>query len=360
MHPEPTIDLQLLALPESAGSSLYGMYDVLKTCGRVWREISRLESAPDLFQTRIVSTSIEPFRCGYDIPVMPEVAIGSGNTPNIIVITDFWLSPDESLIDKHAELKAWLSRCWADGTTIYSACSGSVLLAAAGLLDGMSATSHWVYQDLFDTEFPKVTFDPQPTLCFSDPSGRLVTAGGASSWHDLALYIISRHISPAEAIQTAKFFLMKWHAEGQLPYSNRVRRRPHADSAVRRAELWLADNLRSQDPVAEVVEVIGIPERSLKRRFTKATGTSLIQYIQNLRVEAAKEALESSRQTIDEVAYNVGYENVAFFRRLFRRSVGLSPSEYRRLYEPFQKSNVPVLGNGSGGHNELKPPTRLF
>ncbi len=128
---------------------------------------------------------------------------------------------------------------------------------------------------------------------------------------------------------------MKWHSEGQLPYAKLVKRLPHADNVVRRAEDWLADHFREPDPVASVVSVCQISGRSLKRRFREATGKTLISYAQNLRIEAAKRQLEESGQAIDEIAVDVGYENVAFFRRLFRRSTGLSPGEYRRMFQPF-------------------------
>ncbi len=331
------VDAQLLALPETAGSALYGMFDVLKTSGTLWREISGAERGPDPIRPRIVSTAAEPFRCGNGIPIEPEIAIGPGNVPEVLVITDFWLPTSDSLTTRHDGLKAWLVHCWSRGTAIYSACSGSVLLAAAGLLDGRAATSHWAYADLFRVHFPKVSFDPSPNICFSDPSGRMVTAGGATTWHDLALHIIARHVSPGEAIMTAKFFLMKWHAEGQLPYANQVCQRPHADSAVRRAEDWLAANITALDPVAGAVAAAGLPERSLKRRFREATGTTPIAYVQSLRVEAAKQLLELSRKPVEDVAAEVGYENVAFFRRLFKRSTGLGPLEYRRLFAPLME-----------------------
>ncbi|MEM8596381.1 MAG: DJ-1/PfpI family protein, partial [Pseudomonadota bacterium] len=230
-HP---VDAQILALPETAASALYGMFDVLRTTGCGWREISGSERGPDRIHPRIVAPTREPFRCGYGILIEPDLAIGADNVPEVLVIPDFWLAPTDALTDRYTALKAWIVNCWAQGTAIYSACSGSVLLAASGLLDGRPATSHWAYADLFRDQFPKVSFDPKPNLCFSDPSGRLVTGGGATTWHDLALHIIARHVSPGESLMTAKFFLMKWHAEGQLPYANQVCQRPHADSAVRR------------------------------------------------------------------------------------------------------------------------------
>ena len=181
-------------------------------------------------------------------------------------------------------------------------------------------------------------FDPAPTICISSSDGRLVTAGGASAWHDLALHIIARHISPGEAVQVAKLFLFRWHNEGQMPYANSLRRVAHADSVVRRAEDWLSEHFRDADPVAGAVAACGIAERSLKRRFRQATGLTLIAYAQYLRVEAAKQELETGHQPVDRIAVSVGYENVAFFRRLFKRCTGVSPGEYRRMFKPMQRS----------------------
>lgn len=336
-----TIDVQLLALPESSGAALYGMLEVLSTAGRPMRESNGMDAAPSTFVPRIVSTSREPFSCAHAIPVTPDCTIDDASIPSVLIVTEFWIASGDDMTDRYDDVKEWLRKCWKAGTTIYSTCVGSVLLAGAGLLDGRPATSHWAFEDLFRRSFPKVKFDPSPSICFSDPSGRLVTAAGATSWHDLALHIIAHHISPEEAILTAKFFLLNLHPDGQLPYANRISRRPHADNIVRRAETWLAGNFRDPDPVAGVVEAIGIPERSLKRRFSQATGQTLIGYAQNLRVEAAKRLLESSQASVEEIAFDVGYENVAFFRRLFKRCSGLGPSAYRRLYRPFEFNAIP-------------------
>jgi transcriptional regulator GlxA family with amidase domain len=213
-----------------------------------------------------------------------------------------------------------------------------VLLAAAGLLDGREATSHWGYEDLFRKSFPKVRFNSAPNLVIADRTGRIVTAGGTTSWHDLAIHIISRHCSPGEALRIAKVYLLKWHSEGQLPYASLVRRQPHADSIVRKAESWLAENFRTTHAVAAVVEHCDIPERSLKRRFTTATGSALIAYVQNLRIEEAKRLLESGAQAADDIAASVRYENPAFFPRLFKRSTGLTPGAYRRMFKPLHSA----------------------
>lgn len=225
---------------------------------------------------------------------------------------------------------------------LYSACSGAVMLAETGLLDGCDATSHWGYQDLFRERYPKVRFRPEPNLVFADPEGRIVTAGGTTSWHDLAIHIISRHCSPGEALRIAKVYLLKWHGEGQLPYATLVRRLPHADSLVRSCEEWLAGDFQASGAIRRVVEKAGIPERTLKRRFKAATGVTLIDYLQNLRIEEAKRLLESGHLPVEEISTSVSYEDASFFRRLFKRRTGLTPSQYRRMFQPVSGSREPA------------------
>jgi transcriptional regulator GlxA family with amidase domain len=328
------IDATILALPETAGSALYGMVDVLAATGTLWRELVGEDPGLPLIRPRIASLGRRPFRCGNGIPVSPEATIEEASRPAIVIVPELWLAPTDDMRDRYEGVKDWLRRCHKGGSTLYSACSGSVLLAAAGLLDGREATSHWGYTDLFRRSFPKVRFNPAPSLVLADRSGCIVTAGGTTSWHDLAIHIISRHCSPGEALRIAKVYLLKWHGEGQLPYASLVRRQPHADSVVRRAESWLAEHFRMAHAVAAVLKHCAIPERSLKRRFTTATGSALITYVQNLRIEEAKRLLEAGDSPAEDVAALVGYENPAFFRRLFKRVTGLTPGGYRRMFQP--------------------------
>ncbi len=337
--PNPkNIDALILALPETAGSALYGMVDVLAATGTLWRELSGEDPGDKLIAPRIVSLSRAPFQCGNGIPVAPHLSIAEATAPQVLILPELWLAPNDDMRERYAELKNWIRTCHRNGATIYTACSGSVLLAATGLLDGCEATSHWGYEDLFRRSFPSVRFNPAPNLVIADQAGRIVTAGGTTSWHDLALHIISRHVSPGEALRISKVYLLKWHAEGQLPYANLVRRQPHADSVVRRAEEWLAIHFREDNAVSGVVTACGVPERSLNRRFKTATGSTLIAHVQNLRIEEAKRLLETDSASADEIAAIVGYDNPAFFRRLFRRCTGLTPGVYRRMFRPFAET----------------------
>ena len=331
---EPGVEALILALPETAGSALYGMFDVLAATGTLWNELVGAETSRGLIRPRIVSLTKAPFRCGNGIPVNPDLAIQDAAKPDIVIVPELWLAPSDDIGGRYGELKDWLCQCHRAGSHIYSACSGSVLLAASGLLDRRDATSHWGYEDLFRKSFPQVRFNPEPNLVFADPGGRIVTAGGTSSWHDLAIHVIARHCSPGEAMRIAKVYLMKLHSEGQLPFAALVRHQPHADSVVRRAEEWLSTHFRETNVVSTVVTVCGIPERSLKRRFKTATGSTLIGHVQNLRIEEAKRLLEEGELAADDIAPLAGYENAAFFRRLFKRATGLTPGQYRRMFQP--------------------------
>ena len=326
------LDTLIVPVPETAGSALYGMVDVLMAAGNLWQTLVRSEPVAAPFRVRIVSPSARPFRCGNGVPVIPDVAVRDNPRGDIVVLPELWLGPDQHLGGRYANLLEWIRARYGAGSCVYSACSGALMLAETGLLDGRDATSHWGYQDLFQRRYPQIRFRPEPSLCFSDRAGRIVTAGGTTSWHDLALHIIGRHASPGEALRIAKVYLLKWHDEGQLPYAPLVRLQPHPDAAVRTCEAWLAQHYRQPGAVARVVRHARMPERTLKRRFKLATGLTLIDYLQNLRIEEAKRLLETTDRAADEISAEVGYEDPSFFRRLFRRRTGLAPREYRRMF----------------------------
>jgi len=326
------IEVLIVAIPETAGSALYGMLDVLSATGAIWQTLLRSDDARQYFRVRIVSPDGHLFSCGNGIPVNPDCAVDDDPSASIVILPELWLGPDQTLHGCYPELVAWLQRRHRQGTHLYSTCSGAILLAETGLLDGCPATSHWGYQDLFNRRFPKVRFDPAPNLVYADPGGRIVTAGGTTSWHDLALHIIARHVSPGEALRIAKVYLLKWHDEGELPYAALVRPLPHGDAVVRKTEEWLKEHFRRIDAIGRAVAHAGIPERTLKRRFKAATGVTLIDYLQNLRIEQSKQLLETGAMPVEEISEQAGYSDTSFFRRLFKRRVGLTPVAYRRMF----------------------------
>jgi transcriptional regulator GlxA family with amidase domain len=336
------VEVLIVAVPETSGSALYGMLDVLLAAGNIWQTLVRADSVQTPFRVRIIAPSEAAFTCGNGIPVVPDCSVADNPWADIVILPELWLGPDEDIRGRHPDLMEWIRQSYKQGSTLYSACSGAIMLAATGLLDNCEATSHWAYQELFRTCYPKVRFRPEPNLVFADAAGRIVTAGGTTSWHDLALHIISRHCSPGEALRIAKVYLLKWHGEGQLPYTTLVRRSPHADSAVRACERWLAEHYLEADAIKQVVEFSGLPERTLKRRFKAATGSTLIEYLQHLRIEEAKRLLETGKLPVDEISVAVSYEDPSFFRRLFKRCTGLTPSQYRRMFQPVSRTGAGV------------------
>ena len=182
------VDVLIVAVPETAGSALYGMLDVLLAAGNIWQTLARTGSEQTLFRVRIVSPTAESFTCGNGIPVVPDCAVADNPGAAILILPELWLGPDEDIHGRYPELMDWIRLRYKEGSTLYSACSGSVMLAETGLLDGCDATSHWGYQDLFNKHYPKVHFRPEPNLVFADAAGRIVTAGGTTSWHDLHPY----------------------------------------------------------------------------------------------------------------------------------------------------------------------------
>lgn len=356
----PPFETFVVAIPETAGSALYGMVDVLSVTGSIWQTLARRGPISTPFSVHLVSPTRERFHCGHRIPVEPTAAISDKPRADIVIVPELWLGPDEHMGGRYPDLVAWIRSQYEAGACVYSACSGALLLAETGLLDGRGATSHWGYRELFRARFPQIRFQPEPNLCFADAGGRIVTAGGTTSWHDLALHIIARHVSPGEALRIAQVYLLKWHADGQLPFAPLVTPLPHGDAAVRSCEQWLREHYRETGVVARAVAQSKLPERTLKRRFKHATGTALIDYVQNLRIEEARRLLETTDTAVDEVCFEVGYEDPSFFRRLFRRRTGVSPAQYRRAFKPIHEAGQSrAAGSARGISGRVSHSTRL-
>ena len=203
---------------------------------------------------------------------------------------------------------------------------------------GRQATTHWAYAPLFRELFPEVTLHVERLLVQSGPGHRVVCSGGASSWQDLALLLVAKHGGTEEAIRMSKLFLYQWHRDGQLPYASMVENVKHGDGMILRCQQWIAQHYERQDIVAQVVRESGLPKRSFDRRFRAATGYSPLAYIQTLRVEEAKQLLETSTVAVEKIGRQVGYEDAASFRRLFRRLTGIAPGDYRRKFQPPRSS----------------------
>ena len=162
------------------------------------------------------------------------------------------------------------------------------------------------------------------------PDARIITSGGAGTWEDLALYLIRHFCGEPEAVKTAKIFLLGDRSEGQLPYAAMTRPRRHEDGVIADCQVWIAENYTAANPVSRMVARSGLTERTFKRRFRAATGYTPVAYVQTLRIEEAKQQLETGTLPTEEIGASVGYEDPAFFRRLFKRHTGVTPARYRQ------------------------------
>ncbi|MDF0750975.1 helix-turn-helix domain-containing protein [Marinobacter sp. 71-i] len=231
-----------------------------------------------------------------------------------------------------AQVIAWLKQQYEGGALICAACTGTLALGASGLLDGQPATTHWAFADLFSRLYPGVDLRAERTLIAGGRDMRLVTAGAHASWHDLMLYLIHRYAGAASARRVAKLFLLDWHELDQNAYSCFRENFQHEDAVIRSAQQWFADNLSHPEPVKAMLERVQIPQRSFQRRFRQATGHTPVGYIQHLRVEEAKNLLESTELSVEDSAWRIGYEDPAYFRQIFRRITGMTPARYRKAF----------------------------
>jgi transcriptional regulator GlxA family with amidase domain len=322
----------LLAAPETSASVLYGLYDVLQSVGAVYPDMTVGAPGDALLDVFIVAATAEPFRCFGNILVEPAMAVDEAEDVDVVVICDMYAPITVAPRGKFAAETAWLRRMHDKGTVIATVCTGSVLLAESGLLDGRSCASHWAYGSLFQEAYPRVRFRPEKVLELAHEADGLITAGGVTSWHDLALYLIARYCGAGHAANTAKVFLIDRHADGQLPYSAMTRVVGGEDAAINQALDWIEDHYALPNPVSAMATEVGLLPRTFARRFVAATGRRPIDHVHALRVETARRLLEAGAAVVDDVGFDVGYEDPTFFRRLFRRATGMTPAAYRRKY----------------------------
>ena len=333
--------IAILALPEASASVIYGMYDLFRSAGRDWGLIVDGTPGPAVLRPVIVATRPDSFRVVNGVSVTPETTIDAVGRPDVVCVPEVAVDPHDPAEGQFEREIAWLKRCHDDGAILASACSGTLLFAEAGLLDGHDATTHWAFCDAISKRHPRIRMRPQSALVVSGEGQRLIMAGGGTSWADLALYLIARLAGVEYAMQTARVNLIDWHAIGQQPYAQLSRSRQVDDSVIARCQVWIAEHYHENAPVAAMVRQSGLPERTFKRRFRNATGLSPLEYVHTLRLEEAKQMLEAGDEPVEAIANAVGYEDAGFFGRLFKRKVNLSPVEYRRRFGSMRRALQP-------------------
>jgi transcriptional regulator GlxA family with amidase domain len=332
------VTIALLVFPETSASVVYGMYDLFMSAGRDWGLVVDGRPGPQLMRPLLVSVHGSGLRVGNEVPVMPHATLADCPHADIVCVPEVNLPPGAPLADRFREEIGWLRQRHADGAVLATACSGAMLLAEAGLLDGLEATTHWAWCNVLRKQHPTVTVREQRALVVTGEGQRLVMAGGGTTWLDLALYLIARTVGIEAAMQVARLNLIDWHAIGQQPFARLARARQVEDAIIARCQAWIAEHYDEANPVTAMVRLSGLAERSFKRRFRQATGMPPLEYVHALRIEEAKHMLETGEQPIEAIANEVGYEDAAFFSRLFRRKVNLSPAQYRKRFGALRRS----------------------
>jgi transcriptional regulator GlxA family with amidase domain len=326
------LHVSLIAIPDAVVSTLTGIYDVMNS----FRTLAGLEAtipAQPPFNIEIVGQTAGRVALASGLPVEASRGIAEIAATDIVVVPSVLLGAGGWQAGRYPGLVDWAARMHDQGALLCSACSGVFLLAETGLFDGRETTVHWAYAEEFARVFPKVPLHPERVLVVAGEREQLVTSGASMTWHDLVLYLIARHVGATAAQAVARSFALQWHHDGLAPYIVFQGRTGHGDGVVAEAQAWLSANFAIANPVDEMVRRSGLAERTFKRRFTAATGFAPIDYVQRLRIEDAKRRLERTDVSADEISWRVGYEDAAFFRRLFKRLTGVTPGTYRRRFQ---------------------------
>jgi len=329
--PKP-LHVSLIAIPDAAISTLHGLYDVLNS----FQMLRGLDDAiPDLppFEVEILGEQSGSVMLASGLAARTHRGIDEVRSTDIVIVPSFVLAADGWQTGRYPALTRWLESAHDGGAVLCSACTGAFLIAETGLLDEREITLHWGYAAQFRALYPRVVVHPQQPLVVAGDRAQFVTSGASMSWHDLVLYLIARFVGPVAAQTVAKYFALQWHRDGLGPYIIFEGRRDHGDAGVLDAQRWLDGNFSIADPVAEAVRRSGLAERTFKRRYVNATGLAPLAYVQQLRISEARRQLERTNAPIEEISWRVGYEDAAFFRRLFKRVAGVTPGQYRRQFQ---------------------------
>src|SRR5262245_27122328 len=261
----------IIALPEVGVSTVYGMFDMFMSAGRDWGLIVDGRPGEPVILPRVVAASRAPFAAGNGITIQPDATFDEVDRPDLVCVPELLVPPGEPLDGRFRAEVEFLKRCHASGALLATACSGALLLAEAGLLDGHDATTHWAYCDLMTRRYPRIRVHAQRALVVSGAEQRLIMAGGGTSWLDLALFLIARLASVEAAMQVARINLIDWHDIGQQPFARLARSRQADDAVIARCQEWIAEHYAEAQPVAQMTRLSGLAQRSFAGRFQQTT-----------------------------------------------------------------------------------------
>ena len=320
-------EVTVLFLDGTFSSTAIGPMEVFRHAGTLWNSFAGMRPAPR-FRVTTASVDGRAVRCDGPIHIQPDAALADIRKTDLIFVPTTGLGLHEG-IESYAPVGPWLQRWHRRGAAIASVCSGVGLVAATGLLDGKLATTHWGLADQFRKRYPKVKWMPE--LMVTEDRG-FYCGGGVHAALDLSLYLVEKFCGHEVAVQSAKALLIETPRAWQAGFAILPLKMEHSDEGISSAQDWLHHNFHKTFPLDAPARRVGMSLRNFVRRFKQATGDSPLLYLQKLRIAAAKRLLEGDHRTVQEISDAVGYHDVAFFRNLFQRHTGVSPSAYRQRF----------------------------
>jgi transcriptional regulator GlxA family with amidase domain len=321
-------EITILLLDQMFSSTAIGPMEVFRHAGSLWNTLTGGSNTAPIFNVTTASADGRPVSCDGDIKIEPNVALKDVGKTDLIFVPTTGLSLND-VLERNTGVVPWLKRRSSRGVAVASVCSGVGLVAAAGLLDGKRATTHWGLADRFRELYPRVKWMPE--LMVTEDHG-FYCGGGVNAALDLSVYLIERFCGHEIAMQTAKSLLIETPRAWQSGFSIVPLKTDHTDDTISSAQEWMHRNFAKTFPLEAPARRVGMSVRNFVRRFKEATGDSPLAYLQKLRVAAAKRMLESNHKSMQEISDAVGYQDVAFFRSLFQRHTGVSPSAYRERF----------------------------
>jgi transcriptional regulator GlxA family with amidase domain len=305
-------------------SSIVGAYKIFTRANEYQHETGREE----LFKIELagISKDVEFYEGLFT--VKPHTHISAIKKNDLIIIPSLNHNYQKS-VEGNQLLIDWIAQQYKQGAEVASICTGAFMLAASGLLDGKNCSTHWAVVDHFRTLFPKVNL--QPDQLITDENG-IYTNGGAYSFLNLMIYLVEKYYDRQTAIFCSKVFQIEIDRNSQSAFNIFTGQKLHGDEMVQQAQAYIESNLHEKISVEHLSSRLAVGRRNFDRRFIKATGNTPLEYAQRVKIESAKKAFETSRKTVNEIMYQVGYSDVKAFREVFRKITGMAPLEYRGKY----------------------------
>lgn len=318
------LDVTVVLLEAGFTSTAIGPAEVFVAAGQLWNALHGGRPEPR-FRVRVASLDGQPVEGPCGLRLLPAACIDDIEQTDIIILSSTGLQLDQHLV-RHGKLLPWLRRWHERGAYVAGVCAGVVFLAESGLLDGRRATTHWALADRLRERYPAVKWQPDH---FVTEDGRMFCSGGVYAAIDLSLYLVEKFCGHEIALQCAKSLLVSMPRSRQSGYAVQALSRPHEDAKIKIVEEYLQQHYDRNVPTETLAQLAALSTRTLIRRFKAATGRLPGTYLQLLRVTAAKEMLERGAASVQAVCSKVGYEDIAFFRAVFKRHTGMTPAAYR-------------------------------